>query len=320
MIIAADLDFWNDAFDRPLTARFGPAPRDITDYVTLVNTAAGDPRRAQPVEVESDFLRDAQDAVAQMPTVVRRLLGDVFLGVYFARELGSSAITDIVVSPAGAFLGIVTALDVDAFADRGANAWATWKENTPFRPSPSFALEVRIEHAHDDNRRQAIQYLLLHEFGHVLAAGRPFLPDWWLPSEQIKQSGDYSFLPISWSIGTNASMTPLPRNDFALRRRVAYYTGALLDGAELLPVYEALQATDFPTLYAAVSPYEDFAESFASYVHTVLMDKPFEIRIMRDGQVVLRPDLRWSDARYAEKFTLLQRFLGSAPLLPAATA
>jgi len=228
--------------------------------------------------------------------------------VYFAHELGSSAITDIVITPASEFLGIVTALDADSFVDRSANEWASWKENTPFAPSP-FAVEVRIAEPAQDNRKNAIQYLLLHELGHALAAGRTLLPDWWLAPDQIKPAQNYAFLPISWRVDANGAILPLDANDFPQRSRMSFYSGPQLDGEQIPLIYQALRKTDFFTLYSAVSAHEDFAESFASFVHTQLLRKPMNVRVLRDGAPQFELAMDWNDARFARKAELLRRLL-----------
>lgn len=311
MIVVADAGFWRAALEKPLSERLGPAPREVIAYVALVNAAMGDPHVPAIAEVPDDFRRDVRDAIDEMPAVVRDLLDGPLLGVYFGQGLGSSAITDIVVKDSGEILGVVTCLDLDAFLNRSANEWATWKENTPFTSLHPYALELRIEEAENDNRKNAIQYLLLHEFGHVLTAGRSFLPNWWMDPKDMKTGAEYSFLPLSWQVTDEKKIIPLERHEFPLRSRVSYYTGAQLAGPDVIEVYEALQNTGFATLYSATNAYEDFAEAFTSYVHTVLMGKPFEIHIYHEGEIAMRPELCWIGERCAEKFALFQRFLGA---------
>ncbi|MEE8542198.1 MAG: hypothetical protein V3S66_11110, partial [Desulfobacterales bacterium] len=40
------------------------------------------------------------------------------------------------------------------------------------------------------------------------------------------------------------------------------------------------------SLYAATNMYDDFAETYAMYVHVVLQNRPWKIRIMKEGQTV----------------------------------
>lgn len=315
MIVAGDAALWSGLFDVPLLQRLGPAQPEVTDYVGMVNQALGVPQRPVPASVPDDFLLDVQGAIGELPAVVRGLLDEVLLGVYFTRQLGSSAITDIVVSDAGRILGVVVALDFEAFEHRTANEWASWKESTPFATgddtAPHFRLEARIEDAAGDNRKNALQYLLLHEFGHVLTALRGFIPDWWMAPQTLQDSSAYSYLPLAWRFDAERRIVPLPHNDFALRQQVVYYHGAQLGAADMEAVYRQLDSTCFATLYAAVNVYEDFAESFATYVHSVLLHKPAEIRIWRDGELLLQRDAYWTSPASAQKYAFLASFLGT---------
>lgn len=307
MIIATERDFWLEAARRPLDARHGPAPQDLLDLVEQVNLGA--PARA--AAVDAPFTADVIAALAGLPPIVRDALRDNFVGVYFAHGLGSSAITDIVVGTDGEFLGIAIALDVDAVGERKANAWATWRENTPFQPGP-WRVEVRIAEPDDDLRQNAIQFLLLHEIGHVLAAGRAFVPDWWLMPEQIGKTEDYSFLPLSWTINDAGQVLPLPHNAYAQRQRLAYYGTPRLASDEMLPAYRALLDSGFFTLYSSLSADEDFSESFALYVHTELLQKPYFVRIYEGNKLLLQYASEWSEPRFAGKRNLLRHILPGA--------
>lgn len=309
MIVSPDAGYWEAMAGRPLLERFGPAPAQVTDYVCLVNEAMGYAERPVAIDVPPDFLADVRGAVALMPEVVKAMLARELLGVVFARGLGSSAITDIVVRPDGSVLGAVVALDYDAFAERSANGWATWKENTPFIARAGMTLQARIAAPEQDDRLHALQYLLLHEFGHVLTFGKNMIPDWWIDPQTMLDTEAYNFLALGWRVDEDKRIVPLALNDFPLRGQVSYYSGARLDGALMADAYAALQESNFATLYAATNVYEDFAESFVTYVHTVLMGQPLEIVIRRDGDVLMRPPAYWGSARSAAKQDFMRAFL-----------
>lgn len=100
-------------------------------------------------------------------------------------------------------------------------------------------------------------------------------------------------------------------NRFSLRKHVAYYVDGKLETTQILDVYSQLEGTNFSSLYAATSPSEDFAESFATYVHKVLMGKPFEIRIDQNGQNVKRFESCWEAKRCSSKRRVLEGFIGA---------
>ena len=311
MIVAADTAQWDQLYDLPLLERLGPAQEEVIAHVAQVNAATGVAALPVSTRVDAAFHADVRAAMAAMPASVQALLDGVLLGVRYARRLGSSAISDIVVSGEGVILGVVVALDVDAFEARTANAWATWKENTPFAPQDGYRLEAQIAAPEDDNRQRALQYLLLHEFGHVLAAGRGLLPEWWNAAEAMRSANDYRYLPLAWRITPALQVVPLPDNDFPLRADIAYYQAPRLDACQMRDAYAQLQGANFATLYAATSMHEDFAESFASYVHAVMLGQPQRIRIFQGSTLLLQFDGYWNAPRSAAKRQLLEKLLGS---------
>lgn len=311
MIVTWNPDDWVPAREKPLARRLAPASDDAIDYVAQINAALDLPHRPQAAEVSRDLLADVGAALAELPASVTDRLENSLLGVHFARGLGSSGITDVVATAGGEILGAVILLNVDTLEHRTANQWATWKENTPFDPTGPLAVEARIESTADDNRKNAIQYILLHEFGHVLGIDSAFLPNWWLLPRQWRADGDYDFLSLCWQLAPDQRIVPRPGNDFPLRSRLAFYGGNRLGADAPLETYRALGTTGFPTLYAATNAYDDFAESFASYVHCVLMNKPLEIRVLGAAEVLLETDDFWRSGRCPQKGELLAAFLGS---------
>ena len=315
MIVTQYPGLWRDVLATPVLDRIGTAPPALVDelvsYVAMVNAATGNSAVTTAALAPADLLHDIRLAIASMPASVGALLPGTLLGVHLAHGLGSSAITDVVADAHGNTLGAVVALDIDALASRRANAWATWKESSPFQATGSLTLEVSIAEPADDTRAGAIQFLLLHEFGHVLTAGSGFLPDWWRMPDGIRVADDYDFLPLAWDIDGDNRIRPRLEEDFAGRDRVRYYGEPQLDGADMLPVYASLQQSSFPTLYASTNAYDDFAESFATYVHCVLLRRPWRARILRDGAVQHATDDFWASGRSAPKRAFMERLLAA---------
>ena len=311
MIVTQRPNFWMDKLSQRVTERFGAGPQEVVDYVALVNSATGVAGTPTAAFAAADLLHDLACAIQGMPAPVIRALQDRLLGVYFVRELGSSAITDVVVDENGNILGSVVALDLEAFLSRRANEWATWKENMPFSSKKLMTLEVEIAEPGDDTRANAIQFLLLHEFGHVLTAGQRFLPIWWLPPESMTSSSDYEFLQLGWQITAEKRIVPKPEEDFAGREMVSYYRDAHLDDDAMLAIYRRLQRTSFASLYAATNAYDDFAETFAGYVHSVLMKRPSRLRICRGAVVAHEAENFWGSSRSAPKRAFLKQLLAA---------
>lgn len=317
MIIAGADSGWTEVFDTPFHQRCWPAPEEMVAHVALANAQAGMHTTVASADAEPAVRAMIERALADVPDGVTARLRGSFLGVYLTTGTGSSAATDIVVSPEGAFLGLAIVFDLDVLAHAGANDWASWRERSAFmidadQPGAP-TLEVRIADPADDQIGHAVAFLLLHELGHALSAGRAFVPDWWTPLPDHVDASGYAFLSLSWRIDAQRRIVPLDADDFPLRASVAHYDlGPRLPAERMIEVYDALERTSFATLYGATSVHEDFAESFACHVHAVRLGRPLDVTIRRHGDTVRhwRPD--WRGPRYAAKLAFFERLLGPA--------
>jgi hypothetical protein len=309
--VVGRIDFWKAALSRPLAQRFGAAPAELADYVRLDNIANGFPERPRPAAIAADFQRDLDGAFAELPASLKRALESRLAGVYLLQGLGSTGFTDKILDSGDRPVAAYVVLDMDLLAGRKANQWATWKENTPFRSGGATTLSATIESAGDDNRKNAIQYILLHELGHVLSLAGPIHPPWWQDDAAVNPA-DYPFFSLSWHFsGRDGRYHSRFDDSFRLRGQIAYYLGGKLDADQMTEVYTQLEATDFPSLYAATNPFDDFAESFVVYVHTLLLRKPFEIRIDRGNENLRRFQSCWGTPRCSEKQRFLEGFIRS---------
>ena len=304
--------FWAPALARPLEQRVGAAPAELVTYLTLDNIAAELPNRPQAAEIPVDFMKDVNDAIAELPPIVKSLVEKKLVGIYFVKDLGGTGLTDYVYG--GWFsrdAGFVV-LDIDVLTKQTANAWATWKENTPFRANAAYKLEAQIETEDGDNRKNAIQYILLHELGHIISIGENVHPRWDGPPSSAEK---FPFAALSWKLLATDKQYASRYDDFFFRERtdVRYYFGAKIDAQRMLPLYGLLLDTNFPSLYAATHPGDDFAESFVSYVHTVLQRRPWEIRLYADGKLAKTIPSCWEEKRCAEKRGILEQILGMKP-------
>jgi hypothetical protein len=286
----------------------GAAPAALVEYLTLDNISNAYPARPRAVQPDAAFMADVRAALADMPLPVLQGFDSRLLGLYFVDDLGGTGFTDMVLNnrqqPVAGFI----VLDAGVLGRRTANAWATWKENTPFKPQPGYTLQARIETDADDNRKNAIQYILLHELGHVLSIGGNIHPNWTIAAKDTPTTLSFPFFDLSWRIDRQSNQqVALASAAFRQRKSVVYYFGAKLTGSDMEDVYAGLEATNFVTLYGATNPWDDFAEAFASYVHTVLMKRPWQITLMRNGQKVKVIGSCWEHPRCAAKRAILEQ-------------
>ena len=304
---------WKEDLARPLGERLAVAPASLVDYLNLDNRLNDFPERPRAAVLDAGFIDDVKGAIAGLPPALWQLFERRLAGVYFVEELGGTGFTDFVADEAGRQVAGLIVLDAGVLKKQTANAWSTWKENTPFSADPLYRLEARIETEANDNRKNAIRYILLHELGHVLSIGGNIHPPWNVDAADIQSPSDYPFFSLSWTIDRAAKRyVSLFEADFPQRRNLSYYFGAKLTAADMDATYANLQQTNFPSLYAATRPGDDFAEAFASYVHVVLQRRSWQVTITRGGELLKDFRACWDEPRCAGKRRLMEQILSSA--------
>lgn len=306
---ARTLAFWGDALERPLAERIAPGSPGLVEYLTLDTIAQSIPARPRAASPAPGLIADIRAAIAQLPPEVTRLVERKLLGIRLIEDIGGTGFTDIVNDAHGRPVAAFIVLDPAVLGRRKANEWATWKESSPFRDDGADRLAAVIEQDAHDDRMHAIQYILLHEFRHMLSVGERFHPSWNDAPPKDLPAGRYPFFDLSWTVSSQGRYASRFDAQFPERARVVYYFGAKLDAREMVGAYRHLERTNFPTLYAATHPADDFAESFANFVHTVRMGRPFEIRLLHDGRAVKVYRSCWNESRWAAKRAVLEQLL-----------
>ncbi|NML44073.1 hypothetical protein HHL11_09960 [Ramlibacter sp. G-1-2-2] len=285
-------------------------PEELVQHIRLCNQATGQKAAPRAASASAEFLRDLQAAFETLPAAVQRLVPADFFGVYLARGLGCSAVVDVV-RYQGRTLGSALVIDVDALAMRDANAWASWKESEPFTDDGTLEIRLTIAHAGEDDRRTALQFILLHEIGHLAVCGRRFLPEWWMAPANLGTSQDYAFLDFSWEVDAGKSIAPRSTSVAEMRRTVSFYCDAGLSAETAVGLYGGLLDSDFPTLYAIANAYEDFSECLALYVHTRLLRRPYRLELQLGDETYLVDDPDSVAARCMAKFSFVESLLAS---------
>ena len=313
MIFTTAPQQWTALQRLPIHERVLALPTEVRDLVHQANLASGLDAVPCAVEPDARLRADLSAALQGMPAQVLELVGPLLLGICLGRGLGSSGVTDIVVDPEdGRILGCIVLLDVDTFAGHTANSWASWKENLPFLAG-GVSLDATIAEPEQDTPANALQFLLLHEFGHVLSADGNFLPRWWEPVPQLADDARFAYLDLSWELNPLQRFVPRPGLDFDLRGAVDYYGNNKLDNEAILIAYGGLEASDFPSLYGATNPYDDFAECFATWVHSEMLQRPYRLRVDFDGVPQAHLENFWASARSAKKRAFMRALFELAP-------
>lgn len=290
---------WADWQKKDIREKVFPAPDVLIDYLRIDNKLNGYNMVPKPAKDWKEFAAEVAQAIDEFPPEVRRHLNEHVTGIFLVTDLGSSAFTDVLRDFANHPLGFIV-LDTQAL-NRKANDWATWRENTPFGTSAGPEVRVIIEPEARDLRKNTIAYIILHELGHLIGVAKGCHANWWVDDDPA----NYGFSAMSWIL-RNGIVSSKWDAMFHDRNKVRFYADekSRLSADRIMSIYNDLEKTDYVSLYGATGIYDDFAETYAMYVHVVLQGRPWNLSVFRDGASMLTIDepiqkgMCWNKRKY----------------------
>lgn len=310
--------FWGDYHAKPLRKRVQIAPPELCDFLAIDNHVSGFPSIPSPADADPILKADIEAVLANLPTALSVRLEPKLIGVYTLKGLGSSAYTEFVRDERGSAVASFIAVDVEAMRRTG-NEWLTWKESSVFVPDPHWKIAGTLAAPGADSRRGALDFLLTHELAHAVALNLDFHPQANLRAGAVPLS-DYDFASVGWRVDANGGDHYARKFDETMRvpGPIIYYIPSTKRPsiAAAAEYYDWLKASDFVTLYAATNPFDDFADSLASFVHTEIEHLPFSLTLEHDGRIERVVEACWKEARCAAKRQILEDFLKPPPLKP----
>lgn len=297
--VARSLDMWAEVLKRPLIRRRGPASSILNEYVTLDNLVSGFPA-SEPSEFTQDYRRMFNDLIASFPKGLKKKLFEKFAGVYAVKNLGTTGYTEAVRDKNGRMVAGFIVLDTDRIEQK-VNEWASAKDSTVFQ-SGDYKIQIRMT---EDAKNLAVataEWITLHELAHVLALDFSQVP-FWDDNQPTAVWTKLPFLNVSWAAPAFDKEKPPLRPDGV---SLTFYKTPSTANQKIPEVYEWLNKTSFPTLYAATDRSEDFADSFASWVWVTKMKKPYTVSIAKTGQPAIVYPSCWTTPRCADKAKIFE--------------
>ncbi|MBI9077887.1 MAG: hypothetical protein JEZ02_20985 [Desulfatibacillum sp.] len=266
---------------KPPCERIAPAPEILVDYLKLDNKLNGYPEVPATAKPDQALLADFQQAVKELPEPVQAQLSKHLAGIFTVRDLGTTGLTEVLTIPENEQMGFIV-IDVDHI-NQPANEWAAMRANSPFAPDGKTEIRAIVETPENNNRKQAIQNILIHEIGHLVGAAVKAHPSW----NKEAPPEDFSFSRISWRSADGKTVSKFD-DIFPMRAKIRFYSLAdsSVSASQIPECYAQLEQTDFTSLYGARNVWSDFASAYTVYVHTVLQNKPWIMEIYTDGKKV----------------------------------
>jgi len=277
--------FWGSSWqDRPLAERVALLPEDAVAALREELASFGGESTVAPARNAEYVVEDMRDAMASLPASVQRLVSERLIGVFLVENLGSQGgdthnlgLALEVMDLWRQHAGTIILIDRDE-TDMNANLAIASMEYVPSGDYRGISVQSRLARRGDDDRRTTMRYVLLHELAHLIDYDRGITPSWFSYDDDTRDCG---FTCLSWVSPDRHRFSP--RIDVAMRSiRAGNYEAYV----QALPdTFKQLSASNFPSLYATTLPEEDFAESFAQYVHAVILGHPWELTLRVNGTI-----------------------------------
>ncbi len=270
-----------DFSQKALWERMTPAPDFLVDYLVRDNQVYGYPEVPKAAQCDKELLADFQMAIKELPESVKNQVKDHLVGIFTVKDLGTTGYCEVLDDFETKKLGIIV-IDIN-FIDKKANEWASWRANSPFKSDGKTQARAIIETPENNTRKQAIQYIIKYEIGHLVGAVNKVHPDW----NNGGNPADFSFSKMSW-VESGGKVYSKFESLFPLRSDLRFYSfdNSSVSSDQILTAYNQLEKTSFTTLYGATNMWADFAEAYALYIHTVLQQKPWSVELQYNGETV----------------------------------
>ena len=214
-------------------------------------------------------------------SLVNNLKEKNILAIYICSNLGGTGITGFVYDN-DKIVGGYIVIDGDVIYKK-ANEWISYKESSVFQNTVSSSIAITIADSSNNTEEYALNYILLHELGHIISQTLSVLPD---QRDKYRDFTKYEFTKDIW---LNEDVSRYDDTLFPNRNKIKFYSTnpefEIDSNAE--DIYNSLNKTSFPTLYSAMNPDDYFSECFVSYISLNIYKQPWILTIKKkNGQLL----------------------------------
>jgi len=291
---AHDPASYGDWRSKSLTERIATAPDFVADFMMKFNQMDEQfsAYKTRPYMPDAAFVEELDALVKAWPREIHEMLEDNLVGIFFVSDMGSSGFATWMANAGESYRGFIL-IDEQAIVQT-ANAWVSGRAASAFRLDPGDSLVIMMEEPENNTLTRAAEFILLHEIGHQLAFAygvHALLGEGAPPSDHPNISS-YPFFAGRWQGPSNFQAMPVDSTALAYYKLPSYprFETDKLPFSKAVELYTGLPNTSYPTLLAGSGHAQYFAESFASYVHCIVQQRPYHIQLFRQGRQVLALD------------------------------
>ncbi len=251
-----------------LAERLMPATGAISSYIAEENALRGEVDAPTAHALSADERTIFDVAIASLPAKVDALARRAVASIVFVDGLRGVTLTTTLRDPSRRSMLVFDA----SLLKKDVNQWASEKDRTAFEIGAN--VEVLLARPEAPTRGSAFRFALLHAIGRAVGAHLGV----YASEDETKKSTPFS--ELSWRLEGDRFVpleAPWPE-PFSL-----YGAGPLRPIGDVGSIYRALSRSRYPSLHATLGVEEDFAETFAIYVHVVLLEEPYMVLVRDDA-------------------------------------
>lgn len=296
--------YWSHLRRLPLDERIIPAPERLIKMLKL----GGDKHVVS--DSDPELIADIQQALNEFPEPIYQFLENHLVGVFIVSGLNTTAAVynlpaTLFRKPAGLIVINTSKMT------HSANAWHTNRIYRNFIQSESdatstemWSIRSQIDASPESSRQSMLQFVILHEAAHIYASTFGLEPAFYKAGESVD---DKPFAQFSWTSSSESKFDSV----FPERARLKFYQQMpdTFSHQDIPGIFRKLKKTDFASLYGTLNSAEDFAECFAIYVHTLLLQKPYVVEILKNQELHMTYEDPFADPRMLEKRRFLEQHL-----------
>jgi len=286
---------------KPLISRVQPVP----DFVLKAWREWDEKPGYHPYMPDEAEMRIIGEYIELLPPLVKSVMKERMLGIYFVNNLLGSGLTDWVIDDRN---NIYTYMIFNpSTLKKNISELVTWKEETCFIKNDG-DIRVRIDL---DSNMKGFYYILLHEATHIVDYVQQITP---YTEPDIKRfiKNPRETTDFTLQVWKGYQDTAMPQS---FRSGITFYgfgRGPKINITDARGIYEDLSRSPFISLYGAQNWAEDLAELLTFYHLTNKMGMSYRIAVFR-GETVLYRSNPAENPYVKARFPQLERFYRVTP-------
>lgn len=259
----------NSSLEKDLSQRIKIAPESV---FKMFLEAGMKPVNHQLTSTEREKVNHA---FALLPPLHQRILKKHLQSISFMDNMPNTALTSPVDTGGATKMFNITFRA--SLLDENISEWATWKENTCFKPEADSNYTVRVE----GGKMDGIVYVLMHEATHIIDVVTDITPHQTEANAVVEPT---AFTKDIWHL---MNVPAEPYID-SLLEQTRFRSGKPIPVSLAPQVYDKMTKTPFSSLYAMAAWSEDIAELATIYHLTNKLNQPFYIVVSKNNVELTR--------------------------------